>query len=80
MTSTAANNNSVSSSQPAQSSFNGTKSGATSILASLANATEPKAFSFNQQQTSVATFPQRPTGGTPTVCFNSYFYTSLELV
>jgi len=76
MTSTTANNNSVSSSQPAQFSF----TGSASSLPSLANATEPSGFSFNQQQTPVATFPQRPTGGTPTVCCNSSFYTSLGLL
>jgi len=80
MTSTAANNNSVSPSQPAQFSFNGPKPGSTSPLASLANATEPSGFSFNQQQIPVATFPQRPTGGTPTVCCNSSFYNSIGLL
>jgi hypothetical protein len=28
---------------------------------------------LNQQQTSVATFPQRTTGGSPTVCLNLYW-------
>jgi hypothetical protein len=73
MTSTTANNNSTSSSQPAQFSFNGSKPGSTSPLASLANATEPSNFSFNQQQTSVAIFPQR---GSATVCFLLCLYSS----
>jgi hypothetical protein len=63
------NNSSASSTQPGQFSF---KSGSTSPLVSLANATEPNPFSLNQQQTPVATFPQKTTGGSPTVCLNLY--------
>jgi hypothetical protein len=78
MASTTANNNSTSSSQPAQFSFTGPRLGSTPPLASLANAPEPSGFSFDPQQTPVGTFPQRTTGGSSTVCFNPYFYTSLK--
>jgi hypothetical protein len=67
MTSTTANNNSTSP-QSAQFSFNAPQPGSTSPLAKLATATEPTKFSFNQQQPSVATFPQRTPGGSATVC------------
>lgn len=47
------------------------KAGSTSPLTSLANATEPKQSSSNQQQSPVASFPQRTSTGSPTVDRNS---------
>jgi hypothetical protein len=70
--STETNNNSVPSTQPNQFSFTGQQSGPISQLPSLKNATDPTGFSFNQQQPSVGTFPQRTAGGAPTVYYNSY--------
>ncbi|CAF1448762.1 unnamed protein product [Adineta steineri] len=68
MASTTTNNNSTSpSSQAGQFSFTGSKPG--SALASLAKATEPNSSTSHQQQASVATFPQRLSGGSSTVCF-----------
>ncbi|CAF3695126.1 unnamed protein product [Adineta steineri] len=65
MASTTTNNNSTSpSSQAGQFSFTGSKPG--SALASLAKATEPNSSTSNQQQASVATFPQRLSGGSST--------------
>jgi len=67
------NTSSESTAQTTQFSFNGTKSGA--ALASLANATEPSAvnFSFKQQTSPVATFPQKTTStNSPTVFTNNW--------
>lgn len=44
-----------------------TKTGSTSPIVSLANATEPNPSSFNQQKSPVASFPQRTATGSPTV-------------
>lgn len=76
MASTTVDNNSIPlSTQPTQVSFGGPKAGSTSPLSTLANATEPSGSSFNQQQQPVATFRQRPSGGSPTVSFN-FFWTN----
>lgn len=72
MTSTADNNNSVAATQPTQVSSTGPKTGSTSPLASLATATDPTNVSSNQQKNSVATFPQRTSNGSPTVCLNGF--------
>jgi hypothetical protein len=77
MPSTTTNNNSTSSSQSAQFSFSGANSGLAS-LGSLASAIEPNGFQFNPQQTSVGTFPQRPTGGAPPVCFCLYLHNFID--
>ncbi|UJR26581.1 hypothetical protein I4U23_007901 [Adineta vaga] len=63
MASTTANNNPTSSPpQSTQFSFNAPKAG----LASLANAKEPGSSPVNQQQSTVGTFPQRTSAGSPT--------------
>ena len=67
------NKNSNSSSQQIQTSFFTFNSEPTSSLRLLANAIEPTSLSFNQQQITISTFPQRILGGTPTV----YLHTSL---
>ncbi|CAF3840549.1 unnamed protein product [Rotaria sp. Silwood1] len=73
MTSTTTNDNSISLTQTVQHPFPASKSALTSPLASLANATEPNSSSSNQQQSSVATFPQRKTGASPTTNKESPF-------
>lgn len=71
MTSTADNNQPVTATQPPPVSSTGPKAGSTSPLPSLANATEPKNLSSNQQQSPVATFPERKSNGSPTVYLNA---------
>ncbi|CAF1300931.1 unnamed protein product [Rotaria sp. Silwood1] len=73
MTSTTTNDNSISLTQTVQHPFPASKSASTSPLPSLANATEPNSSSSNQQQSSVATFPQRTTGASPTTNKESPF-------
>ncbi|CAF3493664.1 unnamed protein product [Rotaria sp. Silwood1] len=73
MTSTTTNDNSISLTQTIQHPFPASKSASTSPLPSLANATEPNSSSSNQQQSSVATFPQRTTGASPTTNKESPF-------